>query len=122
MADPNITVTEQIVREAPDIEAYKLGLLEAGKTLANIPIRLPEQQVIGADPLEASVYDYLGGMGTAGIGGTLLLPLLVMARLARDWERWERHKTYLEQASLVLTKRRQHWLLLMVLWQGFRGV
>ena len=69
MADPNITVTEQIVREAPDIEAYKLGLLEAGKTLANIPIRLPEQQVIGADPLEASVYDYLGGMGTAGIGG-----------------------------------------------------
>ena len=69
MADPNVTISEQIVREAPDIEAYKLGLLKAGKTLANIPIRLPEQQVVGADPLEASVYDYLGGMGTAGIGG-----------------------------------------------------
>ena len=69
MANPNVTIAEQIVREAPDIEAYKLGLLEAGKTLADIPIELPMQQVAPSDPLERSVYDYLGGMGTAGIGG-----------------------------------------------------
>ena len=76
--NPGTTITEQVIREAPDIEAYKLGLLEAGKTLANIPIRLPEQRVLGQDPLETAAYDYLGGIGTSGIGG--YAPLATTAR------------------------------------------
>jgi len=35
----------QIVREAPEIEAYKLGLLKSAKDLADKPITLPTQQV-----------------------------------------------------------------------------
>ena len=38
-------VTEQIVREAPEIEAYKLGLLKSAKELADQPITLPQQQI-----------------------------------------------------------------------------
>ena len=38
-------VTEQIVREAPEIEAYKLGLLQSAKELADQPISLPGQRV-----------------------------------------------------------------------------
>ena len=37
--------TEQIVREAPDIEAYKIGLLKSAKALADTPVSLPKQQV-----------------------------------------------------------------------------
>lgn len=37
--------TEQIVREAPEIEAYKLGLLKSAKALADKPITLPIQQI-----------------------------------------------------------------------------
>ena len=35
----------QIVREAPEIEAYKLALLEQAKKLAEQPINLPRYQV-----------------------------------------------------------------------------
>ena len=34
---------ESIVREAPEIEAFKLGLLRSGKTLTDTALRLPEQ-------------------------------------------------------------------------------
>tara|TARA_Y100001938_G_scaffold108645_1_gene148484 strand:- start:149 stop:967 length:819 start_codon:yes stop_codon:yes gene_type:complete len=40
-----MSVTEQIVREAPEIEAYKLGLLQDARALADQPITLPVQQV-----------------------------------------------------------------------------
>ena len=67
------TIQEQIVREAPEVEAYKLGLLKAGKDIADQPIDYSqfgaEQQVAGFDPAEQSVYDYLDDMGTGGIGG-----------------------------------------------------
>ena len=67
------TVQEQIVREAPEIEAYKLGLLKAGKDIADQPIDYSkfgaEQQVAGFDPQEQGVYDYLDDMGTGGVGG-----------------------------------------------------
>lgn len=43
-------VTEQIVRESPDIEAYKLGLLQSAKQLANAPPNLPAYQVAGLQP------------------------------------------------------------------------
>ena len=35
-----MTTQTQIVREAPDIEAYKLGLLESAKGLADQPVGL----------------------------------------------------------------------------------
>ena len=40
-------VTEQIVREAPQIEAYKLGLLESAKKLSEQPLTMPAYQVAG---------------------------------------------------------------------------
>ncbi len=40
-------VTEQIVREAPQIEAYKLGLLQAAKGLSEQKLPLPAYQVAG---------------------------------------------------------------------------
>ena len=41
------TIQEQIVREAPEIEAIKLGLLESAKDLADMPVNLPDYQVAG---------------------------------------------------------------------------
>jgi uncharacterized protein (DUF849 family) len=38
-------VTEQIVREAPDIEAYKIGLLQSAKALADQGVTIPPQLV-----------------------------------------------------------------------------
>jgi len=48
-------ITEQIVREAPDIEAYKVGLLESAKELADVQRELPAYQIAGmsADQLAA---------------------------------------------------------------------
>ena len=48
MAD--VTTTEQIVREAPDIEAYKLGLLDLAKKRAQIPVDIPDVKVAGQTP------------------------------------------------------------------------
>ena len=47
--------SETIVREAPDIEAYKLGLLESAKTLANrsVGVRVPETDAQGNPVLDA---------------------------------------------------------------------
>ena len=67
------SVQETITKEDPEIEAYKIGLLEAGKRIADQPITYSdygaEQQVAGFDPQEQGVYDYLAGMGTGGVGG-----------------------------------------------------
>ena len=41
------TITEQILREAPDIEAYRLGLIESAKALSDVKRTLPTQQVAG---------------------------------------------------------------------------
>ena len=64
---PETTITEQVIREAPEIEALKLGLMESGKTLADIPLTLPTQQIAGLDPL----YDVARTRAQApsGIGG-----------------------------------------------------
>ena len=48
MAD--VTTTEQIVREAPDIEAYKLGLLDLAKKRAEIAVNIPNVTVAGQTP------------------------------------------------------------------------
>jgi hypothetical protein len=64
---PERTVTESFVREAPEIEAYKLGLLESAKGLADIPLDLPRQQVSDLSDLERRA---IAGVGPAGgIGG-----------------------------------------------------
>jgi len=61
------TTTEQIVREAPEIEAFKLGLLSSGKSLADIPLQLPRQGVAQLSDLERQA---IAGSGVAGgIGG-----------------------------------------------------
>ena len=59
--------SEQIVREAPEIEALKLGLIESGKALAEVPIQLPAQQVAAFQPLQQTVFDRAQAEG--GIGG-----------------------------------------------------
>ena len=55
-------ITEQIVREAPEIEKIKLGLLQSAQALQ--PPQLPAYQVAGMTP------EQLGALrlGTAGIG------------------------------------------------------
>ena len=62
-----VTTSEQIVREAPEIEAYKLGLLKSGKSLADVSLKLPTQQVAGLSALENKAIGQTGQAG--GIGG-----------------------------------------------------
>jgi len=60
------TITEQIVREAPEIEALKLGLVQSAKDLADAPIQLPEQQIAGLSGLQqraATAAEQAGGIG-----------------------------------------------------------
>ena len=66
---PETTIQEQIVREAPEIEAIKLGLLQSGKKLADIPIQLPIQQVAGFAPLQQQ--SFTQALGPQGIGAYL---------------------------------------------------
>lgn len=74
------TTTEQIIREAPDIEAYKLGLLQSAKGLTDTTLRLPDYQVAGFSPDQTAAFQqarqgigayqpYLqAGSGTLGQG------------------------------------------------------
>lgn len=55
MADAT-TITEQIVREAPEIEAYKVGLLQSAKGLANLPVNLPAYNVAGFNPDQLAAF------------------------------------------------------------------
>lgn len=41
------TTQEQIVRESPEIEAYRLGLLDLAKQRGEIPVNIPQQQIAG---------------------------------------------------------------------------
>ncbi|WJZ48114.1 hypothetical protein [Phage DSL-LC04] len=58
-------VTEQIVREAPQIEAYKLGLLQAAKSLSEKQLPLPAYQVSGMTDLQKQAAQ----LAEQGIGG-----------------------------------------------------
>jgi hypothetical protein len=58
-------VTEQIVREAPQIEAYKLGLLQAAKNLSEQKLPLPAYQVSGMTDLQKQAAQ----LAEQGIGG-----------------------------------------------------
>ena len=57
-------ITEQIVREAPQIEAYKLGLLESAKKLSEQQLALPAYQVAGMTDLQKQA----AGLAAQGIG------------------------------------------------------
>jgi hypothetical protein len=57
-----------IVREAPEIEAYKLGLLESAQKLADQPITLPVQQIAGMSQLQQDAIA-AASPATGGIGG-----------------------------------------------------
>ncbi|NBS27265.1 MAG: hypothetical protein EBS81_13340, partial [Gammaproteobacteria bacterium] len=51
-------ITEQIVREAPEIEARKLGLLEAAQRLVEQPMMLPATEAAGLSPTEIQAIDF----------------------------------------------------------------
>lgn len=44
------TIQEQVIREAPEIEAYKLGLLKLAKERASTPVEIPAFQIAGLSP------------------------------------------------------------------------
>ena len=89
------TTTTQIVREDPAIEAYRLGLLESAKELADKPVSLPQYQVSGlsglqqlaAEQAQAGVGSFIpfiqAGSGAIGAGQTQIqqgaMPALVAA-------------------------------------------
>jgi len=56
----------QITREAPEIEARKIGLMDSAKDLADIQLDLPEFQVQGMTPLQLEAIRRAGDM--RGIG------------------------------------------------------
>lgn len=57
--------SEQIVREAPDIEAFKLGLLQSAKALSDQRIAIPPQMVAQMSDLGIKA----GELAAEGIGG-----------------------------------------------------
>ena len=57
-------ITEQIVREAPEIQAYKVGLLESAKRQAEAKVDLPAYQVAGfSQPQIDAISAGLEGIG-----------------------------------------------------------
>jgi len=56
MAD--ITYTGQIVREAPEIEAYKLGLIESARQLSQQPMFVPATEAAGLSPTQVQAIDF----------------------------------------------------------------
>jgi len=67
-------ITEQIVREAPEIEKIKLGLLQSAQALK--PPELPAYQVAGFSPEQLSAMQ----SGVSGIGA--YLPYMQQAQTA----------------------------------------
>lgn len=56
MAD--VTYTGQIVREAPEIEAYKLGLIESARQLSQQPMMVPATEAAGLSPTQIQAIDF----------------------------------------------------------------
>lgn len=71
MADT--TTQTQVVREAPEIEAFKLGLLQLAKERGSVPVNLPAYQVAGLAPEQVQALQ----MAQAGVGS--YLPFLTQA-------------------------------------------
>lgn len=89
------TTTTQIVQENPEIEAYRLGLLESAKGLADQPVGLPQYQVQGLTDLQrqalqrgqegvGSFIPFIeGGYGTLGQGAGIVGQGLTAAMAAQ---------------------------------------
>ena len=60
--------TQMIQREAPEVEAYKLGLMGSAKELVDTPIDLPTFQVADMSGLQTSAID-AASPTEGGIGG-----------------------------------------------------
>ena len=75
---PETTIQEQIVREAPEIEALKVGLIKSARDLADKPIQLPQQQIAGFSGLQQRAFDE--AVGPQGVGA--YLPDLVRGQQA----------------------------------------
>lgn len=58
------TTQEYITRESPQIEAYKLGLLDVAKKVSETPVNIPALQVAGMSPQQLDALK----MASAGIG------------------------------------------------------
>ena len=56
-----MSVTEQIVREAPEVEARKLGLLDSAKALASMPVGGFQYDADG-NPILENVIDPITGL------------------------------------------------------------
>jgi hypothetical protein len=63
-----MATSTEIVREAPEIEAYKIGLLASAKNLADQPITLPTQQIAAMSGLQTDAIT-AASPATGGIGG-----------------------------------------------------
>mgnify|MGYP003654600421 FL=1 len=62
---PDTTTQTQYVREAPEIEARKLGLMDTASQLAMTPLNLPTQQVAGFNPTQQQAFsEQQKGLGT----------------------------------------------------------
>lgn len=57
-------VTEQIIREAPEIEALKVGLIKSAKTLSEQPLAIPAYEAAGLSDLQKQAMQ----LGAQGIG------------------------------------------------------
>lgn len=57
-------VTEQIIREAPEIEALKVGLIKSAKTLSEQPLAIPAYEAAGLSDLQKQAMQ----LGASGIG------------------------------------------------------
>ena len=56
-----MSITEQIVREAPEVEARKLGLLDSAKALASMPVGGFQYDADG-NPILENVIDPITGL------------------------------------------------------------
>lgn len=72
------TVQQSIVSESPEIEAYRLALLQQGTELASTPVTQPAYQVAGLSPME------LQGMQLAQQGVGAYQPYLSSATAAMN--------------------------------------
>lgn len=63
-----VETTQMIQREAPEVEAYKLGLMGSAKDLADTPVDLPTFQVADMSGLQTKAID-AASPAEGGIGG-----------------------------------------------------
>ena len=62
---PDVTTQTQYVREAPEIEARKLGLMDTASQLAQTGLTIPQQQVAGFTPTQQQAFgEQQKGIGT----------------------------------------------------------